>query len=133
MDKTLARKIAFGSCLVLFALALAVPMVAQEERWKELNTQVVQLYVQGKYAEAIPLAQVCLQVAEATFGDDHPNVAVSLSNLAELYDGQGRYSEAEPLHRRALAIYEKAFGPMGRRGVRCARVTPRERRSLPFH
>ena len=37
--------------------------------------------------------------------------AVSLNNLAALYQTQGNYAEAEPLYRRSLEIKEKALGP----------------------
>ncbi len=40
-----------------------------------------------------------------------PDVALSLNNLASLYDKQGRYADAEPLYKRSLAIWEKALGP----------------------
>jgi tetratricopeptide (TPR) repeat protein len=50
-------------------------------------------------------------VAEKSFGPEHPNIATSLNNLAELYRAQGQYEEAEPLYRRALAISEKALEP----------------------
>jgi tetratricopeptide (TPR) repeat protein len=42
-------------------------------------------------------------------GPDHPDTAMSLNNLAELYRSQGRYDEAEPMYKRALEIYEKAL------------------------
>jgi tetratricopeptide (TPR) repeat protein len=45
-----------------------------------------------------------------TFGLEHPNVALSLNNLAALYRKQGRYVEAELLFKRSLAIREKALG-----------------------
>ena len=48
---------------------------------------------------------------EKALGSDHPDVAKSLNNLAELYRYQGRYAEAEPLYKRSLAIREKALGP----------------------
>jgi len=41
----------------------------------------------------------------------HPDVAISLNNLAALYEDQGDYAKAEPLYRRSLAIREKALGP----------------------
>ncbi len=44
-------------------------------------------------------------------GPEHPDVAESLNNLAELYRAQGKYAGAEPLYKRALAIWEKALGP----------------------
>ena len=118
MDRNLARKIASIVCPVLLALVLAVPVAAQEERLKELNAQVVQLYQQGKYAEAIPIAQEQLRVAEATFGAQHPNVALSLNNLAVLYREQGRYAR-----RRRLT---SARWPSGRRRWgRSTRTWPR--------
>ncbi|MGF1602811.1 MAG: CHAT domain-containing protein, partial [Thermosynechococcaceae cyanobacterium] len=76
-----------------------------------LNEQVIQLYQQGRYSEAIPIAQRSLSIWEKALGPDHPDVAVSLNNLAELYRTQGQYSKAEPLHQRALSIREKALGP----------------------
>ncbi|MBT1570101.1 tetratricopeptide repeat protein, partial [Klebsiella pneumoniae] len=44
-------------------------------------------------------------------GPDHPDVATSLNNLAELYRSQGQYAQAEPLFKRSLAIWERALGP----------------------
>ncbi|MEH2407794.1 MAG: tetratricopeptide repeat protein [Nostoc sp.] len=43
-------------------------------------------------------------------GDEHPDVATSLNNLAALYESQGRYSDAEPLYIQAVAIAEKQLG-----------------------
>jgi CHAT domain-containing protein/Tfp pilus assembly protein PilF len=86
-------------------------LAAQQGRWEELNEQVITLYGQGKYTEAVPIAQTALRVAEATFGPQHPDVATALNNLAGLYHDQGKYAEAEPLFRRALAIDEKVRGP----------------------
>ncbi|MCB1512661.1 MAG: CHAT domain-containing protein, partial [Hyphomicrobiaceae bacterium] len=42
---------------------------------------------------------------------NHPSVALSLHNLAVLYQAQGSFAAAEPLYRRSLAIREKALGP----------------------
>ena len=44
-------------------------------------------------------------------GPHHPDVALSLGNLASFYDDQGRYAEAEPFYKRALAIREQVLGP----------------------
>jgi tetratricopeptide (TPR) repeat protein len=97
--------------LLLIAFLCAPSLPAQESRWKELNTQVAQLYQQGKYAEALPIAAESLKVAEAAFGPDDARVAVALSYFALLYDHQGKYAEAEPLYQFALRIREKALGP----------------------
>jgi CHAT domain-containing protein/Tfp pilus assembly protein PilF len=107
----LARKIGSVGCLVLFALALAVPVAAQEQRVNDLSTQVVQLCQQGKFTEAIPVAEEAVRVAEAIFGPEDPKVATSLGILAMMYRVQDRYADADPLYKRALAIREKALGP----------------------
>ncbi len=43
-------------------------------------------------------------------GDNHPYVAQSLNNLAELYKSQGSYSQAEPLLQEALDILQRQLG-----------------------
>jgi CHAT domain-containing protein/Tfp pilus assembly protein PilF len=76
----------------------------------QLNQQVIKLYNQGKYEEAIPLAKRILAIREKILGENHPSFAASLNNLALLYDSQGEQAQAEPLYQRALAIKEKALG-----------------------
>ena len=43
-------------------------------------------------------------------GEEHPLVANSLNNLAELYRNQGKYTEAEPLYQRSIAILLATLG-----------------------
>jgi tetratricopeptide (TPR) repeat protein len=43
-------------------------------------------------------------------GDNHPDVATSLNNLAGLYLSQGRYEEAEPLLLQALELDKQLLG-----------------------
>jgi len=81
------------------------------EEAKRLNSQVIQLYQQGRYQEAIPLAKRALAIREKALGPEHPRVAASLNNLAALYKALGDYARAEPLYKRALAIREKVLGP----------------------
>jgi CHAT domain-containing protein/Tfp pilus assembly protein PilF len=78
---------------------------------KRINQQVDQLYNQGRYQEAIPIAKRALAIYEKALGPYSPDVANSLNNLADLYRALGDYATAEPLFKRALAIYEKALGP----------------------
>jgi len=66
----------------------------------------------GRHAEAIPLGEAALEIAQKTFGVEHPIVATTLNNLAELYRTIGDYVKAEPLFKRSLDIYEKVFGPV---------------------
>jgi len=52
-----------------------------------------------------------LTIREKSLGPDHPDVALSLLNLATLYSDLGDYAKAEPFYQRALAIREKSLGP----------------------
>ena len=61
--------------------------------------------------ESEPFYLRSLEISEKRFGPHHPQVALALDHLADLYRTLGRYDEAEPLYRRALNISEKALGP----------------------
>ena len=89
---------------------LQLAQSAELQEAERLNQQVVQLYRQGKYNEAIPLAEKALAIREKVLGQEHPDVALSLNNLAMLYESQGNYTKAEPLLVRSLAIKEKVLG-----------------------
>ncbi|MBD2338796.1 tetratricopeptide repeat protein [Calothrix sp. FACHB-156] len=64
---------------------------------------------QGLFPLAEPWCEECVNVCQALFADDHPDVASSLNNLAGLYKSQGRYSEAEPLYIEALAMCQRVL------------------------
>ena len=64
----------------------------------------------GRYADAEPLYRRSLEIREKQLGRDHPDVAQTLNNLANLYSVMCRYSDAEPLFRRSLEIFEKQLG-----------------------
>jgi Tetratricopeptide repeat len=83
----LCRVLRLASILVV--LLTTTPVPAQSDRLNELNREVVLLLGAGKYAEAMPVAQRALTLAEWTFGPEHPNVGTTLNNLAELYRVQG--------------------------------------------
>jgi serine/threonine-protein kinase len=52
-----------------------------------------------------------LKLDEDALGVNHPNVAWSLSGLAEVCVEQGRLDEARAHFTRALELREKALGP----------------------
>uniref|UniRef100_UPI00145F4192 tetratricopeptide repeat protein n=1 Tax=Brasilonema sp. UFV-L1 TaxID=2234130 RepID=UPI00145F4192 len=65
---------------------------------------------QGLYDQAEPWYKLCLEVTKKRLRDEHPLVATSLNNLAQLYFSQGRYPEAEPLHQQALELTRRVLG-----------------------
>src|SRR5712692_9544378 len=95
--------------LISLALALGANVETQKVRWNRLAMRTVQLYMQHKYAEAIPVAQKTLALAENAFGANSNEVADSLHNLAELYFVQSQYEKAEPLYKSVLSIREKTL------------------------
>ena len=68
------------------------------------------LYEHARYAEAEAFYLHSLSITEQELGPDHPDVGITLTNLAILYTVQGKYAEAEPLYQRALRIWEQALG-----------------------
>ncbi len=83
----------------------------QDDQWETLNAGVRLYYGEERYDHAIIVGKDALQVAEQAYGPNHPNIAVSLNNLAAVYRAQGQYAQAEPLYKRSLAIDETALGP----------------------
>ncbi|MEH1932580.1 MAG: tetratricopeptide repeat protein [Nostoc sp.] len=65
---------------------------------------------QGAYEQALPWYKQSLLAARERFGEEHRDVAISLTYLALLYDSQGRYSDTEPLYIEALEMRKRLLG-----------------------
>ncbi len=65
---------------------------------------------QGLYDLAKPWFIRCLSIARVCFGNDHPDVATTLNNLAGIYYAQGHYQEAEPLYLQTLRLRKNLLG-----------------------
>jgi tetratricopeptide (TPR) repeat protein len=65
----------------------------------------------GRYSQARLLYERALAIQKKVSGPEHPNTAVILNNLGELFRVQGDLAAAGPLLKRALAINELALGP----------------------
>ena len=59
----------------------------------------------GLYEEAEPLYQRSLAIKEKALGPDHPSVAITLNNLAGLYQSQGRYARIFDLAPLTARVY----------------------------
>src|SRR4051794_35361019 len=108
------RQAARSVVAVILALLCAGIARAEESdlaRVEALDRQVVELYRERRYDDAVALAREALTLREKALGPEHLDVAASLNTLGRLYDNQGRYAETEPLYRRSLAIRERALGP----------------------
>jgi hypothetical protein len=86
--KQIAAKCILATVFIFLMVASAHP---REDLWQKLNAEILKLSRQGKYPQAIYVAQNSIKLAEKTFG------------------AQGRLEEAELLYTRALAIRRKAL------------------------
>ena len=102
------------SPFVLLALGLwilACPAsLAEDDDPNALNQQVNQLIEQGKYQEAIPIAERAVEMAKRVRGPEHSDTADALNNLGFLFKKIRDYAKAEPLYREALQIRQKVLG-----------------------
>ncbi len=64
----------------------------------------------GQYDLAEPHLRLALDIRRKLHGEEHPDVAMSLNNLASLLQDKGDYGAAEPLLREALAMRRKLLG-----------------------
>src|SRR5271165_1561390 len=102
------------SPFVLLALGLWILVcpasLAENDDPKGLNQQVEQLIAQGKYQEAIPIAERAVEMAKGTRGPEDPKTAEALNNLGLVFKKIGDYAKAEPLYQEALRIRQKILG-----------------------
>ncbi len=61
------------------------------------------------FDSALRLIEPALDLARSLHEGDHPDVALSLSNMATVRQSMGRAAEAEPLFEQALEMYRRLF------------------------
>ena len=88
-------------CLIVMLLAfggLSCTVQAQapadDHSPAELKRQIDELYREGKFREAIPLAEKVVFLTKRAKGEEHPDTATSLNDLAELHEAVGDYTSA---------------------------------------
>jgi len=87
-----------------------LPATAEERRAEVLNKLGTACYQCDDNEAAVRAFTKGLRLLEKTLGNDHPDVATSLNNLAMIHYAMGRFELAEPLYRRALMIDERVLG-----------------------
>ncbi len=100
---------------------LTIPHLAEATRYTYfLPKQVDPLFLftgqsrfwesQNLWERAEEVLKNCLQFSQISRGDQHPDTANSLNNLAELYRTIGQYERAVPLYESALEICRSELG-----------------------
>ncbi len=78
--------------------------------WFLKNEKANSLKEEGMLEEALIIYKENLSYAKTKLGENHPDYASSLNNLAGVYESQGNYAQALPLYQEALAIDKKVLG-----------------------
>ena len=110
------RRIAFILAAILMVTAFAnAPAIARQDEGTALNKRLVELYQAGKFSEAQPLAQRALAIWQKALGPDHPNVATSLNNQAEIYSERGAFRGCSHsiMFRPPSLLPPRSFPPLG--------------------
>jgi TonB family protein len=98
------------------SFALSEPQ-AQSDRTKELelaadlSAQVLKLFGEKKFNEALPLAQKALEIRRRFLSHDDLLIGSALINLGELYLVSNKDREAEGAFQGALAVYDAQVPP----------------------
>lgn len=95
--------------------AIAVATFAAEHGIPEpsarlLNQAALFIKTRADHRAAEPLMRRALAINEASYGLDHPEVAIPLNNLASLLQATNRPAEAEPLLLQVVKILENEGG-----------------------
>ena len=104
----LAKFVRTFSVSLLLACLLPWAALAQSgagAEWERLAQESARQYRMGNYANAVEVARKMIEVAEKNVGQEHPDFATSLNNLAEVQRAQGQLGTAESNYKRALAIF----------------------------
>ena len=75
-----------------------------------MHSLAFRYYKIGNYTEAIRLGTQALEIRRKVLGEEHPDYATSLNNLAGYYDDIGNYTEAIRLGTQASEIIRKVLG-----------------------
>ena len=124
MNVTSTENSTFGYTFQVAVMAiLAIGLLAfgecygqSPEQKKELakadadEQKLIQLYKDGDYAAAAKIGERIKQIRQRILGNEHPDYATSLNNLAVLYESIGSYERAEPLYLETIKIYGKVLG-----------------------
>ena len=78
----------------VLALIGSISVQAQESV-DRLLSEVGQLHSQGRYTEALPVAEQAVDLARKEHGEEAPEFALAVSRLAYTYHMQGRFAVAE--------------------------------------
>lgn len=81
-----------------------------EKRLEKLSQHLAELYDQECHKQAEEVAEEIRELTYKHLGENHPDYATALNDLAVLYTSMGKNIEAEKLHLKALHIRQTSRG-----------------------
>ena len=90
--------------------ALSAEQRKQLHQATEFLGEVSRLNAEGKYSQAIQIAEQAAAIRRVVLGPEHFDYAVAVGWLGTVHDNAGDYSRAEPLYLQALTIKNKVVG-----------------------
>ncbi len=92
--------------ILLCAIGAAQGQISQSDEATRLSADVVKLFGETKYKEALPIAEKVVRLREQEFGANHFTTGEALRNLGFIQQANGDKKEAEKTLEKAIAIYE---------------------------
>lgn len=83
--------------------------ITKRRELDQLNEQTVELLQEGNCKQALELANKVCSLARQDLGEQDPDFALYLHNLAIAYNAMGNYEAAEPLYCQALEIQRQVL------------------------
>ncbi len=102
------RRILSSAFLCIFVCAASA--ASQTSEIDKLQAEVVRLYQEKRFKEALPLAEQLLKSCEGAADKDGKLTESALLNLARIYSELEQYGQAAECYRRILKIQEAALG-----------------------
>ncbi len=100
------RRILSSAFLCIFVCAASA--ASQTSEIDKLQAEVVRLYQEKRFKEALPLAEQLLKSCEGAADKDGKLTESALLNLARIYSELEQYGQAAECYRRILKIQEAA-------------------------
>ena len=88
-------------------------MLGPDAKWVSSAIQLLAVLLdeeEGRYAEAEPLYRRELDIRRRVYGDDRPETAWAMGDLADFLSRTGKGVEAEPLVWQFLAVIRRVYG-----------------------
>ncbi|MEK7833760.1 MAG: tetratricopeptide repeat protein, partial [Acidobacteriota bacterium] len=94
----------------VFACNASAQESAGSEEADKLHTQVVELFHEKKFKEALPLAKRAVELREKTLGLSNEKTLASLKNLAAVYSEMKKTGDAVAVREKVLEAEESLYG-----------------------